>query len=125
MKVNELIDRINKCMDDLDLITARKYIEENEQLLSEYDYKRLLKKNARELLDFLIAQKNNPEHQPLTREEKSMILAVNTYATKFDIRGVKLTISKREHLLLKKQVVDYLNADAKALLEGMNLIEKR
>lgn len=111
-------------MEELDLITARKYIEENEDILSEYQHKKLLKKNARELLDFLISMKNNPDHQPLTRDEKAMILTINSYASKFDVRGVKLAIKSREHLLLKKQVVEYLNADAKALLESMRLITK-
>lgn len=121
MSIKELITKINQSVDELDLITTRKYIEANIDVLS--DNKRFLKSNARELLDFLttrIASGN----ELLTRAELATVTAINSYASKFDVRAIKMTIKGKEALLIRKDFRDYLNSDAKIILESMGAIEK-
>jgi len=114
LDINEIISKINKSVDDLDFTTARKYIEDNFELVSK---KRVhLKSNAREILNFLIEQSNTGE-KPLSKTEMAIINSVNVYATRFDLRGLKLCIKGNEQLLLKNKVLNYLNADAKILLK--------
>lgn len=103
-------------MDDLDLVSARRFIEENLEILSKDRY--LLKSNARALLDFLTSKTDNP----LKREELNVINSVNIYATKFDVRGLKMLIKSNAELLMREDIKHYLNADAKIILEGMNAI---
>ena len=120
MDINEIISKINKSVDDLDFTTARKYIEENIELVSN---KRVhLKSNAREILNFIIEQSNIGE-KPLSKTELAIINSINVYAIRFDLRGLKLSIKGNEQLLLKNEVLNYLNADAKILLEGMGAIK--
>ncbi len=116
MNIQELLERINKSMDDLDLVSARRFIEENLQILSKDRY--LLKSNARALLDFLTSKTDNP----LKREELNVINSVNIYATKFDVRGLKMLLKSNAELLMREDIKHYLNADAKIILEGMNAI---
>ncbi len=120
MDIQELLIKINKSMEDLDLVTARKYIEENIALLNEH--KHLLRGNARELLDFLI---NNTDKGfiHLNRKEMNVVYAINTYASNFDLRGLKLSIKNNADLLMREEVKHYLNEDAKTLLEGMSAIK--
>ncbi|WP_409300074.1 hypothetical protein [Peribacillus sp. SCS-155] len=119
MLLNDIIGRINESIEELDLVTARKYMEDNLSILNEN--KRLLNKNARELLDFL----SNRTEKPLTRQELASINAINSYASKFDLRGIKLFIKDNAQLFLREDVIHYLNSDAKIILEGMGAINKK
>jgi predicted nucleic acid-binding protein len=107
---------INKSIEELDFVTARKYIEQNLDLLKEK--KSLLKSNARDLLNFLEKQK----FEPIKRNELAIINSINLYSTKFDIRGLKFVIRENNQLMLRKDLLLYLNSDAKALLESMKVI---
>jgi hypothetical protein len=116
MNFQELISKINNSVDELDFITARKYIEQNLEILK--DKKSYLKNNAREILVFL--EKQNFE--PLKRKELAIIHSINTYSTKFDIRGLKFVVRDNPQLILRKDILMYFNSDAKALLESMKVI---
>lgn len=120
MDIQELLIKINKSTEDLDLVTARKHIEENIVLLNEY--KHLLRGNARALLDFLT---NNTDKGfiDLNRQEINVVYAINTYASNFDLRGIKLSIKNNAGLLMREEVKRHLNEDAKTLLEGMSAIQ--
>lgn len=122
MKFKDLITSINDTVDVLNFSAARKYIEDNLELVNEHRH--LLNRNAREIYNFVLKNMNS-EEEPLTRDEIRAITVVNTYATKFDIRGLKLTLKGKEQLFLKEQVLNYLNSDAKILLEGLGVINKR
>ncbi|TXC91331.1 hypothetical protein FS935_10595 [Metabacillus litoralis] len=121
MSIVELINNINKKVEELDLVTARKLIEENIEPLKENRTK--LKKNARELFEF-ITQAMDSGYKSPTKQELFIISAINSQATKFDLRGLKQTIKGNEHLLLNKVAREFLNSDAKVLLEGMGAITK-
>ncbi|PLS14605.1 hypothetical protein CVD28_27225 [Bacillus sp. M6-12] len=122
MNIKELIGSIHKSVENLDLVTARKYIEENIGVLS--DNKLLLKGNARELFDFL-ANRLEEGYEPLTRTEMATISAINSFASKFDVRSIKVTIRNKEQLLLRKDFIDHLTRDAKIILQGMGAISDR
>lgn len=119
MGIKELILKINQSVEELDLVTTRKYIEENLDILNQNS--RHLKSNARELLKFL-TQEREAGHKPLTRAEIGTVQAINTYAGKFDVRSLKVTIKGKEHLLLRNDFTAHLNADAKIILQGMRAI---
>ncbi|PLR94824.1 hypothetical protein [Bacillus sp. T33-2] len=121
MEFNELIQNINKSADELDFISARKFIEENLSIL--LDQKHLLNSNSRDLLNFIIQSKESGA-EPLKRQELGIINALNTYASKFDLRGLKLTVKENATLLLRTDIVQYLNSDAKIILQGMGAINK-
>ena len=121
MTIKELITKINQSVDELDLVTTRKYLEENMELLN--DNKRFLKSNARELLNFLTSRLESG-YEPLTRAELATVTAINSYATKFDVRSIRMIIKGKEALLIRKDFIDYLNSDAKIVLESMGAIEK-
>lgn len=121
MDINEIISKINKSVDALDFSTARKYIEENIELVSKNRVH--LKNNAREILKFITDKIDSGEKQ-LTKTEITTINSINVYATRFDLRGLKLVIKGNEQLLLKGEIINYLNADAKILLEGMGAINR-
>lgn len=116
MNFQELITLINKSVEELDFVTARKYIEQNLDLLKEK--KPHLKSNARDLLNFL----ENQQFEPIKRSELAIINSINLYSTKFDIRGLKFTIRENNQLMLRNDLLLYLNTDAKALLESMKVI---
>jgi len=120
MEIQELLARINKSIENLDLISARRYIEKNIELLR--DNRHHLSKNARELFDFLQSESNSSAHN-YSRRELHMINTINTYATRFDVRGLRLSVKNNADLLMKKDILYYLNADAKILLEGMKAIQ--
>ena len=113
--------KINQCIEDLDLVTARRYIEENIVLLNKN--KHLLRGNARALLDFL-TNNTDKSFNHLNRQEMNVIYAINTYASNFDLRGLKMTIKSNADLLMRAEAKHYLNEDAKTLLEGMSAIPK-
>ncbi|KAA0547088.1 hypothetical protein FZW96_13990 [Bacillus sp. BGMRC 2118] len=121
MVVKDLIENIHKRVEDLDLVTARKYIEDNIELLK--GNRNLLKGNARELLSFIIARIESGEVK-LAREEIATALTINKFATNFDLRSLKLAIKGKEQLLLSKEFIGYLNSDAKTILQGMGAIQK-
>ncbi|MEV9639457.1 hypothetical protein ABZ756_02015 [Mammaliicoccus sciuri] len=119
MDLQELISKINQCMDNLDLISARKFIEENIEELSANRHH--LRRNARELMDYLIS-KSESEINSLDRRGLHVINTINTYATRFDVRGLRRSVENNSDLLMREDIKYYLNADAKILLEGMNVI---
>ena len=121
MNLQELATKINACVEDVDLVAARKYMEENKELLK--DNKSLLKRNARELFDFLL-NSSESNSKPLSREEVAATNAINLYATRFDIRGLKIAVKNHSELLLREDITPYLNKDARILLEGMGTIQK-
>src|SRR4051794_1377746 len=106
MTLNELIKQINKSVEELDLVTTRKYIDDNLEIL--YQNRNLLKGNARDLLEFL-ANRKVSDLEPLTRTEMAAVHALNSYAAKFDLRSIKLTIKGKAQFLLRKDIKDYLN----------------
>lgn len=115
----QLLGRIEECLDNSDLVMARKYIDENMDLLMEH--KNHLGKNARELLEVL-QQMPVKVSIPLTQQEMNIVHAWNTYASNFDLRGLKLSIKNNPDLLMREDFNEYLNADAKVLLAGMSAI---
>ncbi|MFC5587994.1 hypothetical protein ACFPRA_03615 [Sporosarcina soli] len=120
MEFQELLNKIHQSVDNMDLISARKYIEGNIEELSANRHK--LRRNARELLDFLLS-KSEGEAEPLGRQELHAINIINTYATRFDIRSLKRSVENNTNLLMREDIKYYLNTDAKILLEGMNAIQ--
>ncbi|WP_409291599.1 hypothetical protein [Peribacillus sp. SCS-37] len=121
MILEDLAVKINKSVEDLELATARLFMEENIDILT--DHKNMLNKNARELLNFLVEQRESG-YKPLTRKDFAIINAINTYASKFDLQGLKIIIRENTNLLLGKEVTAHLNSDAKIILEGMAAINK-
>ncbi|QAS53555.1 hypothetical protein [Halobacillus litoralis] len=121
MQKYELFKKVNKSVEEMDLVTARTYMEENFEALDENKHQ--LNRNARELLKFF-AEKREKGEKPLTRQELSDLNSMNIYSTRFDVRGLKLLIKDKESLLMKKEALGYLNSDAKTLLAGMGAIEK-
>ncbi|MET1014952.1 MAG: hypothetical protein ABWX61_10670 [Paenisporosarcina sp.] len=121
MNLQELAKKINACVDDVDLVAARKYMEENKTILVEN--KSLLRRNARELFDFLL-NSSESDSKPLSREEVAATNAINLYASRFDIRGLKIAVKNHSELLLREDITPYLNKDARILLEGMGAIQK-
>jgi hypothetical protein len=119
--LKELITNINKSVESLELSIARKYIEENIEILREN--KTLLNSKARELLTF-IANRRNEGYEQLTRRELMVIQAINTSAIKFDLRELKKIIADNSMLLVRKDALDFLNSDAKVILEGMKAINQ-
>ena len=121
MKPEELINQINNFVDQLDFVTARKLIEDNLEILKKHRVS--LKSNARELLK-IIVERSESGNEPISRQEMATLLAINSYASKFDLRSLKIIVKDKASLLLRKDVVDYLNNDAKVILEGMGAIYK-
>jgi hypothetical protein len=121
LNLKELINEINKSVDHLDLVATRKYMEENLDLVKQH--KVLLNSNARELLDF-VAKRIDSGIEPMKRYELAVIHSINIYASRFDLRGLKMVIKDHPQLLLREDAAQYLNADAKIILEGMEAIVK-
>ncbi|GIO26960.1 hypothetical protein [Ornithinibacillus bavariensis] len=121
MQLEEIINKINQSTEELDFGTARRYVENNYELLK--NQKHRLNTNAREILSF-VSERFESGLQPLSRIEMAAINAINISAKKFNLSGVKLAIKNNPKLLLRHDVLDYLNSDAKILLESMGVIEK-
>lgn len=121
MHVLDLIARINNCVEELDFAQARMYMEENIEILNENRSR--LKSNARELLEFL-TKRLEAGQQPLTRKDMAVINAVNSYASKFDLRSLKVIIKDHTLLFIRNDIQAYLNTDARIILEGMGAIPK-
>ncbi|MEK4245365.1 MULTISPECIES: hypothetical protein [unclassified Psychrobacillus] len=122
MDANELINVINHSIEKLDYASARKYIEENLNLVN--INKHLLIDNARSVLVY-INDTLESGAQPLTRQEVSLIYTINKHATKFDVRALRMIIRDNPSLLIRQDIKHYFNEDAKTLLEGMNVIPKQ
>ncbi|MCM3744090.1 hypothetical protein M3193_08030 [Sporosarcina luteola] len=114
----ELFRSINKCIDDFDFVSARRYMEENMELLKEN--KHHLRRNARELFNFLV----NNTADPITRQEMNIIYSINNYASNFNIRGLKIMVKNNIDLVLREKTMPYLNEDAKTILESMQVINR-
>jgi hypothetical protein len=121
MHVLDLIGKINSCVEELDFAAARAYMEENIEILNAH--RSHLKTNARDLLEFL-TKRMEAGHEPLTRKDMAVINAVNSYASKFDLRGLKVVIRDHSLLFLRNDIASYLNTDARIILEGMGAIPK-
>jgi len=121
MKIQELIQEINKYVEELDFVTARKLIEGNIEVLN--SHKLTLNSNARELLKIITEQLESGK-DPISRKDMASLIAINSYAANFDMASIKLIVKNNAKLLLRHDVIDYLNKDAKAILEGMGVINK-
>lgn len=121
MHILDLIAKINNCVEELDFSAARMYMEENIEILNEN--KNHLKSNARELLDFL-TKRMEAGQEPLTRKDMAVLNAINSYASRFDLRGLKVLIRDHSLLFLRNDIEAYLNADSRIILEGMGAINK-
>jgi len=121
MKHEDLLNQINKFVEELDFVTARKLIEDNLEVVK--NHRVYLKNNARELYNIIIERAESGQ-TPISRQDMATLLAINSYASKFDLRSLKIIIKDKAKLLLRKDAVDYLNQDAKVILEGMGAIEK-
>ena len=119
MDFQQLLKQLNKSIDSLDLVSARKYIEENIDILTKN--KQLLRGNSRAMFE-LIKQKQDAGEKPLSRHEMNVIYSINTYSTKFDLTGLKLVVNNNPELFLNEDIKQYLNADAKTLLQGMKVL---
>ncbi|MBM7692112.1 hypothetical protein JOC77_001539 [Peribacillus deserti] len=119
MTLKDLLSNIQKSVEELDLVQARKYIEENLDILQEK--RSLLHGNARELLDILASRKEL-DLVLITKAEMATLHALNSYSSRFDLRSIKLTIKGKEQLLLRKDIKDYLNSDAKIVLQSMGAL---
>jgi len=117
----DLLKQLNKSIDNLDLVSARKYIEENIDILTKN--RQLLQGNSRAMFD-LIKQKKDLGIKPLSRHEMAVIYSINNYATKFDLTGLKLVVNNNPELFVNEEIIQYLNADAKTLLQGMKVLHK-
>lgn len=121
MDFRDLLKQLNKSIDNLDLVSARKYIEENIDILTKN--RQLLQGNSRAMFD-LIKQKKDLGIKPLSRHEMAVIYSINNYATKFDLTGLKLVVNNNPELFVNEEIIQYLNADAKTLLQGMKVLNK-
>ncbi|MCJ8007016.1 hypothetical protein ACFFF5_00135 [Lederbergia wuyishanensis] len=119
MELRELFEKINQSIDELDLVYARRLIEENIEIVK--DKKHFLSRNARELVDVLM----EANLSSLNRKEMLVVQTINAYASSFDLRGLKLTLKNHTELLFKNDIFHYLNSDAKIVLEGMGVIMKQ
>ncbi|RLQ96897.1 hypothetical protein D9X91_07090 [Falsibacillus albus] len=119
MGFRELLKKIDQSVDNHDLVLTRVYIQENIDVLEENRH--LLKGNARELFEFLYNQGQDGT-KPLSRQEIITINSINSYASKFDLKGIKFCVKHNAPLMLRKDISHYLNADAKIILQGMGAI---
>ena len=113
MNLHEVVKMINTCVDELDFVTARKYMEDNIDMLN--GHRRRLDWNAQELLDFVMTS----ERDTLTQHEFKIIHAINDYASQFNIRSFKSLVKDHVALVSRPDTFTYLNEDSRALLSGM------
>jgi hypothetical protein len=121
MNTKEIIDLINKSVKELDFVTARVYIERNIDSL--VPHKNRLEGNAKDILNFL-SENLQSDQKPLTRKDMITINTINSYAYKFNVKGIKLILKDNSKLFLREDIMNYLNSDAKIILEGMGAITK-
>ncbi|GKV70324.1 hypothetical protein NCCP2716_28220 [Sporosarcina sp. NCCP-2716] len=113
MNPNELVRAVNACVEELDFVTARKYMEDNLDILKTHKHR--LQRNAQELLEFVM----HSDSKRLTQQEVKIIHALNDHASHFNIRSFKLLVKDHVSLMNREETQTYLNADAKALLSSM------
>ncbi|MFC4403054.1 hypothetical protein [Gracilibacillus xinjiangensis] len=121
MEFSELIKNINRATERSELATARRYIEENVILLKQK--KHLLNHNAREILDFIVSRQQSGYHN-LSKKEHAIIRAINLYAERFDIRGIKMVTKEMPDLLMEREALNLLTSDSITLLQSIGLIKK-
>ena len=122
--VGTIIVKVNKAIDNLEFVHARKMIEENLLKLSEAKYYRLLNSNAQVLIKHIVAEKeeHNGNIKPLTRSELLTINNINEYCTNFDISMLKRTLKNAFDLVQRPDVWPLLNSDAKIILHDMGAL---
>ncbi len=116
MNSHELFKMINQCVEEMDFITARKYMEDNLEVVKAH--KHHLQRNSQDLLEFVL----NSDGRGLTQTEIKVIQAINDYAIHFNIRSFKLMVKDHAGLVSREDTLTYLNQDARALLESMHII---
>jgi hypothetical protein len=121
MRFSELIKSINHATENLDLVTSRRYIEDNLEILKEKRH--LLNHNAREILSFMIKRQESG-YRSLDKKELASIRAVNVYAEQFDVRGIKLILKENPNLFMEKEALNFLTNDAKVILAGIGVLKK-
>lgn len=114
MNSNELFKLINRCVDEMDFISARRVMEENVEIIMESKHR--LQQNARELFEFVVST----DGELLTQKDIQIIHVLNNHAVHFDVRSFKRTMKENAVLISKKDTITYLNEDAKALLESIS-----
>ena len=119
MHVKKWVHTIEKCLAASDLVTARRLVEENMGELQAHPH--LLTRQIRDLVDVLHAMMET-DIQPLNRHEMNQIQYINSYASAFNVRGLKLSVEENPALFARADIHHYLNSDAKTLLEGMSAI---
>lgn len=122
MTLEDLIKKINESAEELDFSSTRVYIENNIEMLKERKF--LLNSNAREILKFVL-ERMESGYQPISRAELAAINTINMYAETFNLSGIKLTVKSNPQLFLRDDVTDYLNQNARVILEGLKVIEKK
>ncbi|MGY3718665.1 hypothetical protein ACWE42_24440 [Sutcliffiella cohnii] len=86
------------------------------------DMRSYLNGNSRDLLRFLTEIHENG-YQPLSREDLATIRSLNVYASSFDVRSLKTIVANNRDLLLRQDIIEHLNSDARYLLKGMGAIQ--
>jgi len=120
MGLREIITEITKSLDKHDLVSVRKNIEDNLEILSQNKHR--LKGQLKTVFDFFTNQLND---QPLNRNDLAVINTINHYATSFDLRGIKIVLKEHLILFLKDESKVFLSSDAKIILESMGTIPKK
>ena len=122
--VGTIIVKVNKAIDNLEFVEARKIIEANLLKLSEAKYYRLLNENAQVLIKHIVAEKkeHNGTEKPLTRSDLLIINNINEYCTNFDISMLKRTLKNSFNLVQRPDVYQLLNSDAKIILNDMGAL---
>ncbi|WP_106496154.1 hypothetical protein [Lentibacillus sp. Marseille-P4043] len=121
MQLHEVINKVNTCTEEFEFSSARKYIESNLSELEEHKHK--LNKNAREIFNF-ISDMLQAGYQPLTRQEIAKVKTINTYASTFNIKGLKMATNDSPKLFIRNDIGNYLNKDAKVILDGWGVLNK-
>lgn len=121
MNNKELIERINKSANELDFVKTRKYIEHNLKVVE--TNRNHLNQNARELFRFITDNIRSGHIQP-SRSDIATVNRINSYASSFHIGGIKLVLKRNSKLFLNKDIIAYLNEDAKIILGDMGVIPK-
>ncbi|WP_432353122.1 hypothetical protein [Sporosarcina sp. A2] len=116
MNSHDLFRIINQCVNELDYITARRYMEDNMEIIQENRHH--LRRNAKELFEFVV----NSDERRLTPSEIKVIQAINDYANHFNVRSFKLVVKENAVLMSREDTLTHLNSDARALLESMHIV---
>lgn len=119
MNNKELIERINSSANKLDFVKVRKYIENNLKVVE--TNRNHLNQNARDLYRFISDNIKSGHIQP-SRSDIATVNRINSYASSFHIGGIKLVLKRNTKLFLNKEIITYLNEDAKIILGDMGVI---